>query len=311
MTRSSLVLLSGFSLLLVSAPGSAQVPAKKAPAAAKPAAAPAPPVAPGTEAIIETPKGSFTIRLLPEIAPKHAALFVKTAKAGGYDGTTFHRVIMGGMIQGGDPLTKDPAKASQYGTGGLGLLKAELSDRSFVRGTVAAVLRPSSIDSAGTQFFVCLQPQPALTGKFTVFGEVTAGMEVVDQISTTPVDGEKAKDRVEMKVTVREPAPGPLAHSARSTSSGGRRQTSALPKRPTAIVSATTDATSAASSAPGSANEPLNTKRTSAQLAAVASSSAAPAESAPSTAYSASRMRTSWGRRAPSVRSSAPSRTRW
>lgn len=187
----------------------AQAPVKKAPAPAKPAAAPASTVAPGTEAVVETPKGSFTIRLLPEVAPTHAALFVKTAKAGGYDGTTFHRVIMGGIIQGGDPLTRDPAKASQYGTGGLGLLKAEVSDRPFVRGTVAAVRRPSSMDSAGTQFFVCLQPQPSLAGQYTVFGQVVAGMEVVDQISATPADGDKAKERVEMKVTVREPAPAP------------------------------------------------------------------------------------------------------
>ena len=156
--------------------------------------------------MVETSKGSFTIRLLSEIAPKHAALFAKTATTGGYDGTTFHRIIMGGIIQGGDPLTKDPAKASQYGTGGLGLLKAEVSDRPFIRGTVAAVRRPSSMDSAGTQFFVCLAPQPALAGQYTVFGEVISGMEVVDQISTTPVDGDKAKERVEMKVTLREPA---------------------------------------------------------------------------------------------------------
>jgi peptidyl-prolyl cis-trans isomerase B (cyclophilin B) len=196
-------------LLFVAASASAQAPAKPAPAPAKPAAAQAPPVAPGTEAVVETSKGSFTIRLLPEVAPKHVALFVKTAKAGGYDGTTFHRVIMGGIIQGGDPLTKDPAKASQYGTGGLGLLKAEVSERPFVRGTVAAVRKPSSMDSAGTQFFVCLQPQPALAGQYTVFGEVTAGMEVVDQISTTPADGDKAKERVEMKVAIREPAPQP------------------------------------------------------------------------------------------------------
>ncbi len=213
MNRGSVVLLSGFSLLFVSASAVAQTPASKPPAAAKPKAAAAaqpakpaaPPVAPGTEAVIENPKGSFTIRLLPEVAPKHAALFAQTAKAGGYDGTTFHRVIMGGIIQGGDPLSKDPAKASQYGTGGLGLLKAEVSDRPFVRGTVAAVRKPSSLDSAGTQFFVCLQPQPALAGQYTILGEVTAGMEAVDQISTTPVDGDKAKERVEMKVTIREP----------------------------------------------------------------------------------------------------------
>jgi len=167
----------------------------------------APAVAPGTEAIVETAKGSFTIRLLPEVAPKHAALFVKTAKAGGYDGTTFHRVIMGGIIQGGDPLSKDPAKASLYGTGGLGLLKAELSDRPFVRGTVAAARRPSSLDSGGQQFFVVMREQPSLKGQYTVFGEVVSGMEVVDQISTTPADGDKARERVEMKVRVQEKTP--------------------------------------------------------------------------------------------------------
>ena len=208
MSRKPVFLPTLVSGILLAVSVTAQAPAKKAPAPTKPVA-PAPAVAPGTEAVIETSKGSFTIRLLPEVAPRHAALFVKTAKAGGYDGTTFHRVIMGGIIQGGDPFTKDPAKASQYGTGGLGLLKAELSDRPFVRGTVAAVRRPSSVDSAGTQFFVCLQPQPALAGQYTVFGEVTSGMEVVDQISTTPADGDKAKERVEMKVTVRAPPIAP------------------------------------------------------------------------------------------------------
>ncbi len=185
----------------------AQAPAGKPPAA-KPAAT-LPAVAPGTEAVVETAKGSFTIRLLPGIAPQHAALFVKTAKAGGYDGTTFHRIIQGGIIQGGDPLTKDKDKASQYGTGGLGLLKAELSDHPFERGTVAAVRRPSSLDSAGTQFFVCLQPQPSLAKQYTVFGEVVSGMEVVDQISSTPVDGDKARERVEIKVMIRGPAQAP------------------------------------------------------------------------------------------------------
>jgi len=163
----------------------------------------------GLEAVVETPKGGFTIRLLPDVAPQHVKHFVETAKAGGYDGTTFHRVIMGGIIQGGDPLSKDPDKASRYGTGGLGLLKAEFSDQPFVRGTVAAVRLPSSIDSAGSQFFVCLQPQPALAGQYTVFGEVVSGMEVVDQISLTPVDGDKATERVEMTVTISQPEPPP------------------------------------------------------------------------------------------------------
>ena len=166
-------------------------------------------VTPGTEAVVETAKGSFTIRLLPEIAPWHTALFVKTAKAGGYDGTTFHRVIMGGIIQGGDPLSKDPGKAAQYGAGGLGLVAAEFSERPFVRGTVAAARKPSSPDSGGRQFFICLRDQPSLKGQYTIFGEVVSGMEVVDQISLTPADGDRAKERVEMKVAIQEPPPAP------------------------------------------------------------------------------------------------------
>jgi cyclophilin family peptidyl-prolyl cis-trans isomerase len=186
----------------------APAPAKPtARTAAKPAAPKEAAVAPGTEAVVETAKGSFTIRLLPEVAPRHAALFVKTARAGSYDGTTFHRVITGGIIQGGDPLTKDPAKSALYGTGGLGLLKAELSGRPFVRGTVAAVRRPSSPDTSGVQFFVVMREQPSMKGQYTIFGEVVSGMEVVDQISTTPADGDKARERVEMKVAVREKAP--------------------------------------------------------------------------------------------------------
>jgi peptidyl-prolyl cis-trans isomerase B (cyclophilin B) len=188
----------------------AQAPAAKpAPRPAEPSATKEPPVAPGTEAVVETSKGRFTIRLLPEVAPKHAALFAKTARTGAYDGTTFHRIIMGGIIQGGDPLSKDPAKASLYGTGGLGLLAAEFSDRPFARGTVAAARKPSSPDSGGRQFFICLRDQPSLVGQYTVFGEVTSGMEVVDQISTAAVDGDRAKERIEMKVTLPAPAPVP------------------------------------------------------------------------------------------------------
>jgi peptidyl-prolyl cis-trans isomerase B (cyclophilin B) len=156
-------------------------------------------------AVIETSKGSFTIRLLPAVAPQHVAHFIKTAKAGGFDGTTFHRIIMGGIIQGGDPLSKDPDKASRYGTGGLGLLKAEFSELPFVKGTVAAVRQPSSVDSAGNQFFVCVNDQPSLKGQYTIFGEVTSGIDVVGQISLTPVDGDKATERVEMTVMIQEP----------------------------------------------------------------------------------------------------------
>ena len=197
------------SAALCAPPAFAQAPPAKPAKPPKPVALKEPAVASGTEAVVETAKGRFTIRLLPEVAPKHVALFVKTARAGAYDGTTFHRIIQGGIIPGGDPLTKDPAKASLYGTGGLGLLAAEFSDRPFVRGTVAAVRKPSSPDSGGRQFFVVMQDQPSMKGQYTVFGEVVSGMEVVDQISTTPVDGDKAKERVEMTVTVQEPKAAP------------------------------------------------------------------------------------------------------
>ena len=147
----------------------------------------------------------FVIRLRPDLAPRHVAHFVKTAKARGYDGTTFHRIIPGGIIQGGDPLSRDPAKAAQYGTGGLGLLKAEFSDLPFARGVVAAARRPSSVDSGGSQFFVVLSDQPTLKGQYTIFGEVSQGMEVADAIGRAPVQGDKPTARVEMrKVTVRD-----------------------------------------------------------------------------------------------------------
>ena len=171
------------------------------------AQAPAPSPAPAGEVVLETSLGEIVIRLLPDLAPAHVRLFKNTAKIGNYDGTIFHRIIQGGMIQGGDPTTKDPAKAARYGTGGLGILKAEFSDRPFVRGTVAAARLPSSKDSGGTQFFICLREQPSLKGNYTIFGEVVSGIEIADRISTTPVDGDKPLARVEIKkVTLREPS---------------------------------------------------------------------------------------------------------
>ena len=174
-------------LALVAAPSFAQ----------EPAAAPAQP-----QAIVETQLGAFSIRLRPDLAPNHVAYFVKTAKAGGFDGTTFHRIIAGGIIQGGDPFSKDPRRTAEYGRGGLGILKAEFSEEPFVRGVVAAVRRPSDVNSAGSQFFVVLQDQPSLKGQYTIFGEVTAGMDVADKIGLTPATGDRANSRVEMKVRV-------------------------------------------------------------------------------------------------------------
>jgi cyclophilin family peptidyl-prolyl cis-trans isomerase len=175
-------------------------------------APPAPTPPEPVEAVVETAQGSFVIRLLPDLAPNHVAHFVKTARAGGYDGTTFHRIITRGIIQGGDPLSKDPAQAARYGTGGLGLLKAEFSDRAFTRGTVAAARKPSGKDTGGSQFFVVVTDQPSLKGQYTIFGEVVSGMDVVDKISDTPVDGDKPRSRVEMKVQLRKPeSPAPVA----------------------------------------------------------------------------------------------------
>jgi cyclophilin family peptidyl-prolyl cis-trans isomerase len=188
----------------------AEAPVRRA---TTPQTVPAPQAALGpAEAVVETDAGWFVVKLLHETAPGHVSHFVKTAKAGGFDRTTFHRIIPGGIVQGGDPLSKDPTKAAQYGTGGLGLLKAEPSDRAFTRGTVAAVRRPSSLDSAGNQFFICLSDQSGLKGQYTIFGEVISGMEVVDKIGLVPVDGDRAKERLEIKsVTIRAPASEPPA----------------------------------------------------------------------------------------------------
>lgn len=174
-------------------------------------AAPVPTPSAPQEAVVETEHGSFVIRLRPDLAPKHVAHFVKTAKAGGYDGTTFHRIIPGGIIQGGDPFSKDPARPAEYGRGGLGLLEAEFSpDQPFARGVVAAARRPSSVDSGGSQFFIVLTEQPALEGQYTIFGEVAEGMDVVDAIGRTPVQGDKPTARVEMrKVSVRDVVAAP------------------------------------------------------------------------------------------------------
>jgi cyclophilin family peptidyl-prolyl cis-trans isomerase len=167
----------------------------------------APPATAPADMVVETDAGRFVIRLRPDLAPAHVAHFVKTAKAGGYDHTTFHRVIAGGIIQGGDPLSRDPAQAKLYGTGGLGLLKAEFSQEPFARGVVAAARKPSGVNTGGSQFFVVLREQPSLKGQYTIFGEVVEGMEVVDKISLTPVDGDRAVSRVEIRsVTPRPPS---------------------------------------------------------------------------------------------------------
>ena len=161
------------------------------------------------QAVVTTSLGEIVIELLPEAAPNHVGYVMKLAGEGAYDGTTFHRAILRGLIQGGDPLSKDPAKKAQYGTGGLGVLKFTANDLKHVRGAVSAVLRPGQPDSAGAQFFICVSDQPTLDGQFTVFGRVVEGLEVAQQISEMAADANGLlTDRVEIKtVRIRDTPP--------------------------------------------------------------------------------------------------------
>src|SRR5688572_13576474 len=144
--------------------------------------------------------------LLADRAPNHVALFIKTAEAGGYDGTTFFRMIKHGIIQGGDPVTKDAAARAKYGTGGLNLLKPEITDERHTRGAVSATQIPGKSDSAGTQFFISITDQPSLDGRYTVFARVVEGILVAQKISESAVDSTGlAVDRIVVnKVTIRE-----------------------------------------------------------------------------------------------------------
>jgi peptidyl-prolyl cis-trans isomerase B (cyclophilin B) len=161
------------------------------------------------QAVVTTTKGKFVIDLRPDLAPNHVGYFMKLARDGAYGKTTFHRVIRLGIIQGGDPLSKDPAKAKLYGTGGLGILKPEIGTEPATRGAVAAVLQPNKPDSGGAQFFVCVSDQPSLSGKYTVYGRVSEGMDVVQAISETPATPEgMTTERIEIvSVEIRDTPP--------------------------------------------------------------------------------------------------------
>ncbi len=143
------------------------------------------------EAVVVTDLGTFRFEFAPEKAPKHVAQFIKLARQGYYDGSAFHRVVLNGIIQGGDPLLKDPkTPRNLWGTGGLNLLPSEFSDMKHERGVVSTVRIPSKPDSDGAQFFVCVVPQPTLDGQFSTFGRVNEGMDVVEKISQVPVDAQ-------------------------------------------------------------------------------------------------------------------------
>lgn len=161
------------------------------------------------QAVVETSAGTFVIQLLPEAAPNHVGHFLKLTRDGAYAGTIFHRVIRYGIIQGGDPLSKDPAKATQYGRGGLNELKAEITAEKLTAGAVAGVLTPGNRDSAGAQFFICATDQPTLDGQYTVFGRVVEGLEVVQKISAVDADANgMPKTRLTItSVTIRDTPP--------------------------------------------------------------------------------------------------------
>lgn len=168
-----------------------------------------PPPAPHPKAIIKTKFGDIEIKLLPELAPKHVDNFIKLAKAGFYNGTIFHRVIPGFMIQGGDPNTKSSLKKELYGQGGPKddqgnpiYIKAEFSDKSHKRGIVS-MARASDPDTAGSQFFIVVEDSLFLDRKYTVFGEVIRGIGVADKIVNLPrSDHDVPNQRVEMAVTI-------------------------------------------------------------------------------------------------------------
>ena len=156
-------------------------------------------------AIISTKFGDMEILFFPDRAPKHVDNFVKLAKDGVYDGTIFHRIIPGFMIQGGDPNTKDLNKKHLYGMGGPGhSVNAEFNDTPHKRGIVS-MARAQDPNSAGSQFFIVVEDSRFLDNKYTVFGKIVKGIGVADKIVNLPRDRkDNPKERVEIKVKVLE-----------------------------------------------------------------------------------------------------------
>jgi peptidyl-prolyl cis-trans isomerase B (cyclophilin B) len=148
-------------------------------------------------AVMKTSEGEMVFQFWPEVAPKTVENFKKLARSGFYDGTAFHRIVKGFMVQGGDPLTKDPSKENRYGTGDPGYkIKAEFNDRSHERG-VLSMARSSDPDSAGSQFFICLAHVPRLDHQYTTFGKLIKGDDVLTKLGDTPTttggDGAQSK----------------------------------------------------------------------------------------------------------------------
>jgi peptidyl-prolyl cis-trans isomerase B (cyclophilin B) len=150
------------------------------------------------------PLGDIVLKFFPDVAPGHVKNFTDLAKKGFYNGTTFHRVIPGFMIQGGDPNSKNPDR-SMHGMGGPGhKVKAEFNSKPHKRGIVS-MARSNDPDSAGSQFFICVADANFLDWQYTVFGEVVSGMDVADKVVGMKRDGnDNPLERVEMTVTITE-----------------------------------------------------------------------------------------------------------
>jgi peptidyl-prolyl cis-trans isomerase B (cyclophilin B) len=158
-----------------------------------------PPVYDDEVAVFETDYGSFKIALYPDVAPLHVENFKKLIREKFYDGLGFHRVISNSMIQGGDPLTRGVENRQIWGRGNPNQPKvpAEFSTRPFARGTVGMARKGDDPNSGDSQFFICLRPNPTWDGQYTVFGEVTQGLNNVQIISNVPLEPgtrDKVKD---------------------------------------------------------------------------------------------------------------------
>jgi peptidyl-prolyl cis-trans isomerase B (cyclophilin B) len=138
-------------------------------------------------ALIKTSEGDMVVQFWIDAAPNTVENFKKLARQGFYDGTIFHRIVKGFMIQGGDPNSKDPAKENSYGQGGPGYnLKAEFNDHSHDHGVISMARGPDP-DSAGSQFFICLAPVHRLDHQYTTFGKLIKGENVLEKIGDIPV----------------------------------------------------------------------------------------------------------------------------
>jgi peptidyl-prolyl cis-trans isomerase B (cyclophilin B) len=139
-------------------------------------------------AVVKTSEGTMVLEFYPDVAPNHVENFKKLAKKGFYDGTCFHRVIKGFMIQGGDPNTKDESKKATWGQGGPGYtIKAEFNSKKHERGILSMARTPDP-NSAGSQFFICHGSPSSLDGQYTVFGKLIKGDDVLEKIATTPTE---------------------------------------------------------------------------------------------------------------------------